>query len=203
VECFAHCCHFQECIKSRPYVKKAHINTNRNRRTYNASKHLDGPSFQDQPIETVTDFQYLGRVITSRDNDWMAARWNLQKAKQRWMNISRVLAHESASPRISALFYKATIQTVLLYGSETWVITDEILQLLTSFHHSIARHITGRYPRLIADTDEWTHPSIQETLCIAGMFSINEYIHQRCAYLECHAQDLPLLQDCRSSLLTE
>jgi hypothetical protein len=158
---------------------------------------------QDALIETVTDFQYLGRTITSRDSDWMAARRNLHKARQRWMCISRVLARESATPRISALFYKATIQTVLLFGSETWVITDEILQLLTSFHHGIARRLTGRYPRPIADTDEWIHPSIQETLRIAGMFSIDEYLHRRRAYLECYVHDLPILQDCRFSLLTE
>jgi hypothetical protein len=84
---------------------------------------------------------------------------------------------ESATPRILALFYKATIQTILLFGSETWVINKEILQLLTSFHHSIARRLTGRYPRPIPETDdEWTHPSIQETLHIAGLFTMEEYL---------------------------
>jgi hypothetical protein len=101
----------------------------------------------DQPIKrTVTTFCYLGRIITSQDNDWAAARKNLQKAKQRWTMICRILMRENASPRNSSLFYKATIQTVLLYGSETWVITNEILQLLTSFHHGTARRLTGRYP---------------------------------------------------------
>jgi hypothetical protein len=69
----------------------------------------------DQPIETVTTFRYLGRIITSRDNDWEAARRNLHKAKERWALISRILMRESATPRISALFYKATIQTILLF----------------------------------------------------------------------------------------
>jgi hypothetical protein len=92
--------------------------------------------------------------------------------------IARVLARESATPRISALFYKATIQTVLLYGSETWVVTNEILQLLTSFHHGIARRLTGRYPRPIPDTDEWTYPSIQETLRMAGLFPMEEYLRR-------------------------
>jgi hypothetical protein len=69
-----------------------------------------------RPIEMVTTFKYLGRILTSRDNDWEAAYWHMKKAKQRWATISRVLACESASPRVSALFYKAVIQTVLLYG---------------------------------------------------------------------------------------
>jgi hypothetical protein len=66
------------------------------------------------PLETVANFRYLlGRILTIRDNDWAAARSNLQKAIKRWATISRVLIRESASPRISAFFYKATIQTIL------------------------------------------------------------------------------------------
>jgi hypothetical protein len=84
---------------------------------------------RDQPIETVTSFRYLGCILTSIDSDWTTARENLQKAQRRWTLISRVLTRESASPRISAMFYKATIQTLLLYGSEKWVLTDEIIQL--------------------------------------------------------------------------
>jgi hypothetical protein len=103
--------------------------------------------------------------------------------------IQRVLARETASHRISTIFYKATIQTVLLYGSETWVITDEILQLLTSFHHSIARRLTNRHPRPLpeTETDKWTYPSIQDTLQQAGMFTIEKYLQRRRNYLERHA----------------
>lgn len=132
---------------------------------------------QDQLIKTVQNFRYLGRIITSNDNDWIAAHSNLRKARQWWAEISRVLTRESTNPRISAFFYKATVQAILLYGSETWVITDKILQLLTSFHHGIARRLTGHFPRPSQDdTDEWTYPSIQETLQIAGLFPMEEYL---------------------------
>jgi hypothetical protein len=160
-------------------------------------------TIQNQPIETVTNFTYLGRIITSRDEDWIAAHSNLQKARTRWAMIQRVLARETASQRISAMFYKATIQTVLLYGSETWVITDEILRLLTAFHHSVARRITNRHPRPVPDTDEWIYPSIQETLRQAGMFTIEEYLQRRRKYLEQHASQLQILQECQQALQTE
>jgi hypothetical protein len=117
--------------------------------------------------------------------------------------ICRILMRENASPRISSLFYKATIQTVLLYGSETWVITNEILQLLTSFHHGTARRLTGRYPHPNPDMDEWSHPSIHEMLQIAGLFPMDEYIRRRRRYLEQHAQHLPILHECQNSLQTE
>jgi exonuclease III len=159
---------------------------------------------RDQPIETVTAFRYLGRVITSRDNDWEAARRNLHKAKERWASISRILMRESATPRISALFYKATIMTILLFGSETWVINNEILQLLTTFHHSIARRLTGRHPRPVPETDEeWIHPSIQETLRIAGLFTVDDYLRRRRNYLESYAQHQYILTECQQALQCE
>jgi hypothetical protein len=57
-----------------------------------------------------------------------------------------------------------------------------LLNFSYGHHHALGARglnpiLAGRYPRPIADTDEWIHPSIQETLRIAGMFSIDEYVH--------------------------
>jgi hypothetical protein len=71
------------------------------------------------PLESVRAFLYLGRKLSSSDDDWLDVIKNLAKARQRWARISRVLTREGATPRVSAMFYKVVIQTVLLYGSET------------------------------------------------------------------------------------
>ena len=46
---------------------------------------------------------------------------------------------------------KAIIQSVLLYGSETWAVTPQMLKILDSFHHHIARRITNTMPKRISD----------------------------------------------------
>jgi hypothetical protein len=88
---------------------------------------------------------------------------------------------------------------------ETWVLTDEIIQLLTSFHHGIARKLTGRYPHPTPDTEDWIHPSIQEMLQIAGLFPMEEYLKRRRGYLEQYVQQqqLQILQDCQNAMQTE
>jgi len=44
------------------------------------------------------------------------------------------------------MFYKAVIQSVLLYGCETWVITPTVLQALAGFQNRMARRLCGKRP---------------------------------------------------------
>ena len=39
--------------------------------------------------------------------------------------------------------YKVVAQSVLLYGSESWVVTGEMLKVLTEFHHRATQQLTG------------------------------------------------------------
>jgi hypothetical protein len=72
-------------------------------------------------LEHVEVFRYLGRLLSQDDNDIQAVRSQLCKARRTWARIGQVLRRENAPPRVNAKFYKAIVQSVLLYGSETWV----------------------------------------------------------------------------------
>ena len=48
--------------------------------------------------------------------------------------MGQVLHGENTSPRVAAKFYKAVVQAVLLYGSETWNLTKAALAWLEGFH---------------------------------------------------------------------
>jgi hypothetical protein len=89
-------------------------------------------------IKNVREFKYLGRILDNRDNDLPAVEQNLRKARQKWGWISRILSKELAKPRVMASFYKAIIQSVLLYGAESWVISQQTLSKLRSFHQCCA-----------------------------------------------------------------
>ena len=40
-------------------------------------------TIKGQPIETVSEFKYLGRVLADDDDDWPAVRANIRKARQK------------------------------------------------------------------------------------------------------------------------
>jgi hypothetical protein len=91
---------------------------------------------------------------------------------------SRLLLKKSASPKTMAKFYKAIVQSVLLYGSESWVLSAHSIRKLESFHRRCPRCITGRH---IHPNEEgiWIYPSSAETLEIAGLLPIDECIRRR------------------------
>jgi hypothetical protein len=50
------------------------------------------------PLEKVTTYLYLGRILTYNNSDWPTLYRNLRKAQSRWAMIVRVLDKEGASP---------------------------------------------------------------------------------------------------------
>jgi hypothetical protein len=122
---------------------------------------------------------YLGRLLSSDDDDWPAVLRNMAKTRQRWAYISRILRREGATPRISAMFNKAVVQTVLLFGSESWVLTPSMLDKLEGFHRQITRRLTGRSPVYLRSEGTWQYQPLGNAMEDAGLYSMTEFITRR------------------------
>ena len=72
-------------------------------------------------------FKYLGRLVFMDDNNTQAVRARLIKARAIWSMLSKVLRAENATPRVCGIFYRATVQAVVLYNSKTWVMSPASL----------------------------------------------------------------------------
>ena len=79
-----------------------------------------------KPLEMVSTFKYLGRVMMAVDDDWPAVAGNLVKARKSWGRLSLILSREGVDKRVLCNFFKAVVQAVLLLGAETWVLTPRI-----------------------------------------------------------------------------
>jgi hypothetical protein len=69
-------------------------------------------------LERVKVFKYLERLLAQDDNNVQAVHHQIPKARAIWAHVSQVLQGEKATPCIAAMFYKAVVQSVLLYGSK-------------------------------------------------------------------------------------
>ena len=85
------------------------------------------------PLENVKAFNYLGKVMPARDENWPEVSGNLQKARKSWGRMSQILSQEGADPKVSGHFFNAVVQAVLLFVMEKWVLNPRIERALSSF----------------------------------------------------------------------
>ena len=74
----------------------------------------------------------------------------------------------------------AVVQSVVLYGCETWTLDEAKLNALRGFHNRLTR--SSAHKRGIRDprTGMWTYPPIADAQQIAGMiFSMEHYLNAR------------------------
>ena len=153
-------------------------------------------------IKRVYSFKYLGRILEHSDNDNLAAENQLRKARARWSRVGRVLSSEKADPKVMGYFYKAIVQAVLLYGSESWTLSEGMLRRIRSFHSRVARFLCNRHIRCNED-GTWEYPHTEEVLESAGLFSIDEYIRRRRASVYKFMSGREILVSCRNSILKD
>ena len=106
-------------------------------------------------------------MLSAADDYQPAVVQNLAKARTVWRKISIILSREEASPRVSGFFFKAIVQSVLLFGADTWVVTPYVVLVLGGFQYQVARRLTGRLPRRRMD-GKWDYTLEEEARSEAG-----------------------------------
>ena len=69
------------------------------------------------PLMAVSLFRYLGRTLSSTNDDWPEVEHNLQRAWGKLERMAKILGREGADKRTAGRFYVAVAQAVLLFGS--------------------------------------------------------------------------------------
>ena len=92
--------------------------------------------------------------------------------------IERVLAKAVATVRSRGLMYKAMAQSVLLYGSDIWVVMGDILKFLEGFHHRAAMRVAGMTATR-GEGSNWGYLLVVAEMESAANHPIREYIRRR------------------------
>ena len=77
------------------------------------------------------------------------------------------------SPPGCVIFYRATVQYVLLYGSKTWNLALAALTMMEGFHVHSAHRMTGMMPRKRGNV--WIYPKSREVLKAVGLHTVELY----------------------------
>ncbi len=130
-------------------------------------------------LEKVDLFRYLGQILAQDDDDVQAVRQQIKKACGIWARIRQVLTADNTPPKVSANFYKAVMQSVLLYGSKTWNLMTTILAWLEGFHICAAYRMAEKHKPKKGPNHGWVYPRSSDVLQECGMATILHYINVR------------------------
>ena len=104
-----------------------------------------------------------------------------------WANT--IMIHTHILPRLWPNYH--------LYGSETWVWSQAMVQTLRGFHNRVVRRLSGRMPR--RQNGKWVYPPIEEAYEITGVSSMDVYIARRRETFASKIARRPILTLCRQS----
>ena len=138
---------------------------------------------------------YLVHTVAYNNSKGVSLYQNLKKAQRQWGMVAKLMTKAGVVVRLQSMIYKAVFQTVLLYGSDVWVVTGAILTVLEGFHHRLARQITVNITRR-SGCGRWEWSSVEEALEVKGMWIIKEYIQMQNSKIAVHFSNRPLYEIC-------
>ncbi len=89
------------------------------------------------------------------------------------------------------VFYKATVQSILLFRSETWKLSPVSLKVLKGFHIRAAWCMAGKRPMKLRD-GTWTYPNSVDVLKDIGLKTIAHFTAINWQHIANYIVDKPI-----------
>jgi hypothetical protein len=97
----------------------------------------------DKHFEVVKEFVYLGSLMTPKDDVSLEIQRRIQTENNCFFGLRKHLQSSYLSRQTKFTIHKTLIRLVLLYGSETWVLTNREENQLLVFERKVFRTICG------------------------------------------------------------
>jgi hypothetical protein len=117
-------------------------------------------------LKQVEVFKCLGRLLAQDNDDIQAVR------QQSWAGVE---GGECGTTR-RCKFYKAVVQSVLLYGSKTWNLSQTMLARLEGFHTRAAYGMARKHKPCRGLFGNWIYPLTKDVLEECGLHPVKDYI---------------------------
>ena len=95
----------------------------------------------DQPLREVDNFTYLGSKVTCSGGREEDIQQRIQKSRVAFNSLAAIWRSSKYRTETKLRIFNSNVKSVLLYGSETWVINKKAGQKLESFIYSCHKKI--------------------------------------------------------------
>ena len=122
----------------------------------------DPITLENTPLEEVDTFTYLGSRIDIHGGTDSDIKDRIGKARTAFLLLSNIWRTKSISKETKIRLFTSNVQSVLLYGAESWRITKSSQNRIQTFINSCLRKILGiHWPDRISNEDLWKRTNQQ------------------------------------------
>ena len=108
-------------------------------------------------------------------------------------SVDEDLGKAGENPRVSGMLFKAVMQAVLIFVSETWVINPCMVWSLKGFKHRVDIQITRSQPRRLLYVS-WGYPPLETVMQEVGFEEVEEYVLSRHNTIAQYIATLPIME---------
>ena len=110
----------------------------------------------DKPLDVVDNFTYLGSMVDDKGGTTADIKARLGKARAAFISLNNIWKDNALSIKTKVKVFNSNVKSVLLYGSETWSLSQTWTRKLQSFINGCLRRILKiRWPDTIRNTSLW------------------------------------------------
>lgn len=109
-------------------------------------------------FEVVREFKYLGSLVTEKNETQVEVKERLKCGNKSYYSMQHLLKSRLISRKCKKRLYKTVVRPVVMYASETWVMTARDEEALNVWERKVLRRIYGP----IRDEDGWRVRTNQE-----------------------------------------
>ena len=88
-------------------------------------------------------FKYLGSIFTPSLKDNLDIQQRINQANGAFATMKQVLCNKDLPAKLRIRLYDATVTNILLWGCESWALTEELRRKLEVCHHRFLRKMIG------------------------------------------------------------
>ena len=101
-------------------------------------------------------FCYLGSIVNENEGTSREVNVRIQRARGSFSKLRNVWLSKSLRKDITIRRFNACVKSVLLYGCETWIVTNEIQRKIQTFVNRCLRYtLRICWPNIISNKDLW------------------------------------------------
>ena len=109
-----------------------------------------------QSNSDVNNFCYLGSIVSTNGGSDDDVTLRIAKARAAFHKLQKIWDSRSISRNTKLSLFNSCVKSVLLYGSETWRVTDNITNKLQVFINTCLRRICHIFwPEVVINKDLW------------------------------------------------